>query len=115
MVVGEVQHGESTQFAYISRDLAGDFIPDEVEDSQVGKRGDARRDFSGDILPVGDDEGGEAVELADGGGDRTGHVAGAAGLFKDWVLGLPTEDNISDPFGFRVAADAVPVGAAVGA
>lgn len=95
--------------------MAGDLVTDEIEVAKERKGGDARGNGAGDLLPVGEDEGGEAVEAAEGGGEGAGHEAGAAGAGEDGVGGLASEGYVGDAAGGGVAADAVVAGAAVGA
>ena len=68
-IVGDVENSESTQSTDIGRKLAGDFVSNDVEDPEIGERSDALRNLASDAFPVGDDEGGEAVESSDGRGD----------------------------------------------
>lgn len=114
-VVGEVEDGEAGEFADVGGDLAGELVSNEVEDAEGGEGGEAGGDVAGDGLPVGDDEGGEGVDGADRRREFSGHVAGAAGFLEDGVLGLAAEVDVGDAAGGGVAADAVPVEAAVGA
>jgi len=114
-VVREVEDGEAVESADIGGDLAGEFVSDEVENAEGGEGGDAGRDLAGDVLPVSDDEGGEGVDAAYCRRDFAGHVAGATGFLEDWVLRLAAEVDVGDAAGGGIAADAVPVDAAVGA
>lgn len=112
-IVGEVQHGHTAQATDTHRNRAGDLVPDQVEDPERRKRRNALRNLAGDALPVGEDEVREAVELADFRRDGTGHVAGPTGFDQDGVLRLAAEVDVDDPASVGVAADAVPVEAAV--
>lgn len=89
-------------------------IPYQIKNSKKWQLGNARRDISRNALPVGDGETREPVQATDGVRYRTGHEPGPVGFFEDGVFGLATEVDVGDPFGGRVAADSVPVVAAVG-
>lgn len=114
LVVGNVEDPEHFQIADIGRNSAGDLVADKVEDSEGREGGEALRDLAGDALPVGENEGGEAVEVANLGRDGAAHEPGLARFGEYRVLRLAAEVNVYDSASFRVAADAVPVDAAVG-
>lgn len=99
----------------VGRDLAGDSVPDEIEDSEERQGGDALGDYAGDSFPVGDGDAGEEGKFTDGGGDVAGHVAGPVGFLENRVLGLAPEVDVGDAVEIPVAADAVPAATAVGA
>lgn len=114
-IIGDVKNCEPLESAYIGRDHARDPISNEIHDSEKRKVCDAPWDLAGDSLPIGNDNGGEAREPADGGGDVAGHVTGSVGPLEDGVLGLSTKGDVGDPSGLGVTADAIPVVATVGA
>lgn len=114
IIIGEIQHGESTQSADIGRYLARYLIPNQIKNSKKRQLRNARRDISRNALPVGYSEAGEPVQAADGVRDRTGHEPCPVCLFEDRVFGLATEVDVGDPLGCRVATDTKPVVAAVG-
>lgn len=113
VVVGKVEDRGLAEVPDSIRDTAGEPVADQVEDPEGGQGGDAVGDLAGDALPVGNDECGEVVELADGGADGASHAPGSAGLQEDGVLGLAAEVDVGDPLVGGVAADTVPVAAAV--
>lgn len=114
-IVGDVENGEPVQETDVCRNLSGNPVSDEIEDPEEGQSGNARRNRTGDSLPVGDGEAGEALELTNGRRNVAGHVAGATSLLENGVLGLAPEVDVGDPASLRVAADSVPAAAAVGA
>ena len=114
-VVGYVQHREAVEPADVGGDGAGDAVSDELDDSEERQGGDAAGDLAGDSLPVGDGDAGEARELADRRRDVSGHVASAVGALEDRLLRLAAEVDVGDAAALLVAADAVPLVAAVGA
>lgn len=97
----------------IGGDFTGDLVSGKVEDSEGGKRGDAGGNFTGDGFPVGDNEGGEVVKVANLRRDFSGHVAGTVKLLEDSFFRVAMEVDIGDTVSCWVAADAVPVMAAV--
>jgi len=114
-VIGEVDDREPLEIPDIFRNLARNLVSDQVEDSERGQRCDALGYLAGDSLPVGDDELGEPVELADLGRDRPGHVPAPTRFLEHRVLRLAPEVNVRDSATCRVAAHAVPAGATVSA
>lgn len=65
-IIGEVEDGEPLEPANIVRNLARDLIPNKIQDSKKGKRGDTRGDLARDALPISDNDRGEARETTDG-------------------------------------------------
>ncbi|KAJ1388640.1 hypothetical protein SESBI_38980, partial [Sesbania bispinosa] len=88
-IVREVQDSESPELPDVARNPARDSVTGEVEDSERGERGNAGGDFAGNGLPVGDNECGEVAKVANLRRDFAGHVAGAAKLLEDWVFDSP--------------------------
>lgn len=65
-IIREVEDGEPLEPANIVRNLARDLIPNKIQDSKKGKRGDTRGDLARDALPISDNDRGEARETTDG-------------------------------------------------
>lgn len=99
--------------ADIAGNIAGDPVSNEINDSKERQGGDTGRDFAGDSLPVGDGDAGELSEITDFRRYETRHIASTVGFFEDRIFGLATEADVSNATGLLVAANAVPVVAAV--
>ncbi|KAK6925669.1 hypothetical protein RJ641_007388 [Dillenia turbinata] len=112
-IVGDVEDGESTEFADIGGKFAGEFVTDKVENAEKGKSGYAGRYFAGDSFPVCYDDAGETLEFANGRRDRAGHEPGSTGLFENRVFGLAAEVDVSNLTSIGIATDSVPALAAI--
>lgn len=118
MIICEVEDGELVEAPNVAGDLAGEEVTGEINDLEERQGGrDTARDEAGDGVPVGDGEGGELGEVADGRGDGTGHVSGVVGGFEERVVDVQeaAESDVDDAASVGVALDAVPVVATVGA
>lgn len=85
-VIGDVEDREPLEVPDIFRNLSRNLVSDQVEDPERGQRRHALGYLAGDTLPVGDDELGESVELADLGRDRPGHVPAPTRFHQYGVL-----------------------------
>lgn len=114
-VIGDVEDREPVEPADVGRKRSGELVSNEIEDSEERQVRDAPGNLAGDSLPVGDGDTGEPGQPADGGRDGPGHVTGPFCSLKNGVLGLPAQVYVRDPTGLLVAANTIPLVAAVGA
>ncbi|KAI4334591.1 hypothetical protein L6164_019263 [Bauhinia variegata] len=87
------------------RNIAGDPVSNEINDSKERQGGDASRDFAGDSLPVGDGNAGESSELTYFRRYETGHITSTVGILEEGVFGLAAEADVSNASGLLVAAN----------